>query len=865
MLEKISTTFRIEDKRKRIALAILLFVMGIFLSISFSSFFFTWENDQSELLNKNAFEVLFSNNNAEDPALAESIPSTIQNKAGDLGAIVSKKFIHDWFGIGSFALIFVCFYLMLRLMNIWTNSDGKRCLFIPISLMIMSSLVFGFFANDAFDGNLGGCFGYYFGILLSNILGKFITGLLIVAITITYIIFTFKKSLPFFSQKIQNLKTTKATTQEEVAETEETQEEEIETPNEIIGQQTEYQPNIDGQKEPETIDEPSYEENYSKNEEESIAYEPEEPSVREQEEVEDDEEALQESSKLDYEEEVLEEEEVDYEEDESAPEEENGTKKIDGMNIVNTLDGAEDTSDIKTVMQDYDPKADLSNFKQPDESLLKVYDNDKNAVQIDENEQLENKNLIESTLLSFGVEIENISATVGPTITLYEIVPKAGTRITKIQSLEKDIMMSLSALGIRIIAPIPGKGTVGIEVPNKKRQVVSMFSVLNSKAFKESKMELPVALGKTITNEVYMFDLAKMPHLLVAGATGQGKSVGLNAIVTSLLFKKHPSQLKFVLIDPKMVEFTIYSGLERHFMATYPDGNDIIITDCLKVQQTLKSLVQEMEDRYKLLMEAHCRNIIEYNEKFIKRQLNPNKGHKYLCYIVIIIDEFGDFIMQAGKEIETPIARIAQKARAVGMHLILATQRPSVNIITGVIKANVPGRIAFRTASGVDSRTILDEVGAEGLVGMGDLLVSKGGAKPDRVQCAFVDTPEVERIVNFVQKQQGYGEAMQLPEIKDENNTVISSNSSSGDTGALDELFEDAASIVVMGKSGSTSAIQRKFQVGYNRAGRIMDQLEKHQIVGPYNGSKAREVLVEPFALDQILNDLRQKGILKNI
>lgn len=852
MLEKISHTFLIQDKRKRIALALLLLVIGIFLIVSFVSFFFTWENDQSELLNKNAFEILFSNNDTEDPALAESKPTTIQNSAGKLGAIVSKKCIHDWFGIGSFALIFVCFYLMLRLINIWTNSDWKRYLFIPLSLMIMLSMVFGFFANDAFDGNLGGCFGYYFGIMLSNILGKFITGLVIVAITITYVIFTFKKILPFLSQKIQSWKTPKTTL------TDETETEQTETAD--LVEQIKSEPTIEeaqdmGMEQPEIIDkpEPLYEENFSKIQNETVENEPEEiPSTEIEEDIQNEEEIP----------EI--EDNTEEETEEFVPEEDDTTKTIGGMNIVNTLDGAEDTSDIKTVIQDYDPKADLSRFKQPDESLLKIYDNDKTAVQIDENEQLENKNLIESTLLSFGVEIENISATVGPTITLYEIVPKAGTRITKIQSLEKDIMMSLSALGIRIIAPIPGKGTVGIEVPNKKRQVVSMYAVLNSKAFKESKMELPVALGKTITNEVYMFDLAKMPHLLVAGATGQGKSVGLNAIVTSLLFKKHPSQLKFVLIDPKMVEFTIYSGLERHFMAKYPDGNDIIITDCLKVQQTLKSLVQEMEDRYKLLMEAHCRNIIEYNEKFIKRELNPNKGHKYLAYIVIIIDEFGDFIMQAGKEIETPIARIAQKARAVGMHLILATQRPSVNIITGVIKANVPGRIAFRTASGIDSRTILDEVGAEGLVGMGDLLISKGGAKPDRVQCAFVDTPEVERIVKYVHDQQGYGEPMLLPEIKDENNTIMSSNASAGDIGALDELFEDAANIVVMGKSGSTSAIQRKFQVGYNRAGRIMDQLEKYQIVGPYNGSKAREVLVEPMGLDQILNDLRQKGILKN-
>ncbi|MBO7125526.1 MAG: DNA translocase FtsK, partial [Bacteroidales bacterium] len=533
-----------------------------------------------------------------------------------------------------------------------------------------------------------------------------------------------------------------------------------------------------------------------------------------------------------------------------------------GMVINNTNAAVENTDNIAMEMKDYDPKEDLSRFKQPGVDLLKIYDNDLKQVDVDEDEVLANKNLIERTLQDFGIEIERISSTVGPTITLYEIVSKAGTRISKIQSLEKDIMMNLEALGIRIIAPIPGKGTVGIEVPNKKRQTVSMYSVINSKEFKESTMELPVALGKTITNEVYMFDLAKMPHLLVAGATGQGKSVGLNAIVTSLLYKKHPSQLKFVLVDPKMVEFSIYAGLEKHYMAQYPGEDDIIITDCLKVQQTLNSLVQEMENRYKLLMEAHCRNIIEYNDKFIHRQLNPNKGHKYLAYIVIIIDEFGDFIMQAGKEIETPIARIAQKARAVGMHLILATQRPSVKVITGLIKANIPGRIAFRTASGIDSSTILDERGAEGLTGKGDLLISTG-QKPERVQCAFVDTPEVEKIVAFIQKQAGYGQPMQLPEVKDSSQNAVGSSNSVKASDELDPIFEDAAHLIVSGNSGSTSLIQRNFSLGYNRAGRVMDQMEAHHIVGPAQGSKPREVLVDTIGLEQILNNLREKGMLK--
>lgn len=413
----------------------------------------------------------------------------------------------------------------------------------------------------------------------------------------------------------------------------------------------------------------------------------------------------------------------------------------------------------------YDPKADLPQFKQPEIDLLEIYPNDEQTVEVDYDEQIRNQNLIEKTLSNLGIEIESMKATVGSTITLYEIGPKAGTKISRIKSLKDDFVMSTR--GFRFVAPIPGNETIGIEVPNKNRQTVSMYSVINSKTFKESEMELPVALGKTITNEVYMFDLAKMPHLLVTGSAGQGKSVALNTIITSLLYKKHPSQLKFVLVDAKMVEFSIYEGLKKHYMAQYPGEDDIIITDCQKLEQTLGSLVEEMENRYKLLIDARSRDIIEYNDKFIQGQLNPNKGHKYLPYIVIVIDEYGDFMMQAGKEIETPIVRIAQKSRAVGMHLILATQNPSTKIVTSVIKANIPGRIAFRTASGTDSSRILGERGAEELTGKGDLLISNG-QELERVQCAFVDTPEVKRIVDFIGKQQGYNQPMQLPEVKEQ-------------------------------------------------------------------------------------------------
>lgn len=493
----------------------------------------------------------------------------------------------------------------------------------------------------------------------------------------------------------------------------------------------------------------------------------------------------------------------------------------------------------------YDPHAELSHYMFPSLNLLKQYP-DENKPVIDMEEQQENKEKIVKTLADYGIGIERINATIGPTITLYEIVPKAGIRINKIRNLENDIMLSLAATGIRIIAPIPGKGTVGIEVPNKKSQIVSMHSVIASRKFQEeSKFALPVALGRTITNEVFMFDLAKAPHLLVAGATGQGKSVGLNAIITSLLYKKHPSELKFVLVDPKMVEFNIYAKIEKQYMAKLPDEEDVIITDSTKVIQTLNSLVVEMEERYKLLMKASCRNIVEYNEKFVNRQLNPEHGHRYLPYIVIIIDEFGDFIMVAGKEVEMPISRITQKARAVGMHMILATQRPSVNVITGIIKANIPARIAFRVQSQIDSRTILDTKGADQLVGRGDLLYSNG-QEPVRVQCAFVDTPEVEQITKFVSEQQAYPQAYQLPEYTPEGGDAEGGlRPGEVDTSRLDPMFADVARFVVSQQQGSTSVIQRKFNIGYNRAGRLSDQLEATGIVGPNNGPKGRAVLVQ--------------------
>ena len=520
-----------------------------------------------------------------------------------------------------------------------------------------------------------------------------------------------------------------------------------------------------------------------------------------------------------------------------------------------TANGKSVAGNYGDISTPYDPKRDLENYRYPTLDLLQQYESDGKPF-IDMNEQNANKNRIVDVLRNFGVEISSIKATVGPTITLYEITPAPGVRISRIRNLEDDIALSLSALGIRIIAPIPGKGTIGIEVPNAKPATVSMRSILDSKKFQESTMELPCAVGKTITNEVFMFDLAKAPHLLVAGATGQGKSVGLNAIITSLLYKKHPAELKIVLVDPKKVEFSVYANIENHFLAKIPDDEaDPIITDVTKVVRTLNSLCKEMDTRYDLLKIAQARNIKEYNKKFIERQLNPEHGHRFMPYIVVVIDEFGDLIMTAGKEVELPIARIAQLARAVGIHMIIATQRPTTNIITGTIKANFPSRIAFRVGAMIDSRTILDRPGAQQLIGRGDMLYLNGG-EPVRVQCAFVDTPEVERINQFIAQQQGYISAFELPEPDTDDGE--GGESRDVDMQHLDPMFEDAARLIVREQSGSTSLIQRKFAIGYNRAGRLMDQLEKAGIVGAAHGSKPREVLImDENSLENLLSQWR--------
>ena len=549
---------------------------------------------------------------------------------------------------------------------------------------------------------------------------------------------------------------------------------------------------------------------------------------------------------------------IDFSEDPLAPlkgiEEQEST---DDITVVVGHDPEKaDLSDDRT-LEPYDPKLDLENYKYPSIDLLTHYDNTSSA--IDMEEQRNNKNRIKTVLSNFRVEIlDNTKATIGPTITLYEITPAPGIRISTIRNLEDDIALSLSALGIRIIAPIPGKGTIGIEVPNLKPQMVSMESILNSRKFQETDYELPMALGKTITNEVFIADLTKMPHLLVAGATGQGKSVGLNVIITSLLYKKHPAELKLVMIDPKKVEFSLYAPIVNHFLAQVEGNEDVeepIITDVNKVIQTLKSLCIEMDQRYDLLKKAHARNVKEYNEKFRERQLNPNNGHRYMPYIVVVIDEYGDLIMTAGKEIELPIARIAQLARAVGIHMIIATQRPTANIITGTIKANFPARMAFKVTTGVDSKTILDRTGANQLVGKGDMLLMTG-SEPVRIQCAFIDTNELEDIVHHIAKQQSYASPYLLPEVPLEGDD----DSGIGDVDMthLHPMFEDAARMIVSEQNGSTSMIQRKFAIGYNRAGRLMDQLEKAGIVGPAKGSKPREVLcVSEEQLMMIMDNLR--------
>ena len=776
----------------RLCSGIILSVITLMLVVAFISFFFTGGHDYSIVV---------------QPDARQAMRNEIQNALGLPGAVIARWLVDGTFGIASLAALVALALYSIRLI-MYFPLRRLRLLFIVLFILVWGSITLGFVQQQIGVGSFfrwGGAFGQIVAAWGTSYIQWIGMSLILIATLIIFCIVVdkhFVEHCQQFGHWIAGLFKKKETT--ETFEDEEASTIDLEP---LI-------PTLDPEytEEPEPI--PAIEVN--------IETPQEEETIVEQDPEEQDDVDIN----------VADIQEVELTED--------------------------DPEYLLRKLGPYDPRKDLEHYKFPSLNLLKVYDNETAPV-INQEEQQANANRIVTTLRNFDIEIESIKATVGPTVTLYEIVPKAGIKIAKIQGLENDIMLSLAAIGIRIIAPMPGKGTIGIEVPNEKPQIVSMHSVIASKRFQEEqKMRLPVAIGRTITNEVFTFDLAKTPHLLVAGATGQGKSVGLNAILTSLLYKKHPAELKFVLVDPKMVEFSIYKPLLKHYMAAMPDqdDNDIIITDCQKVINTLNSLVIEMENRYQLLMQAKCRNLEDYNEKFINRHLNPEKGHRYMPYLVIVIDEYGDFIMQAGKEVERPIQRIAQKARAVGMHMILATQRPDVKIVTGTIKANIPTRIAFRTQSVVDSRTVLDCKGADQLIGKGDMLYSASGAIT-RIQCAFVDTPEVENIVSHIEKQQHYFEPYQLPEYVPEGAEGEALAPGSVDLKRLDPMFADVARYTVSKQEGSTSRIQRAFEIGYNRAGKLSDQLEAAGIVGPNKGPKGRDVLIQDMdSLERILQEL---------
>ena len=788
------------NERTNFILGAALFIVAGFMLWAFASFLATGSADISIIETPREGEIL--NQNHE-----------FQNACGSLGAYTAWFFIKRCFGFAAFLIPVYIFLIALRLVRAYEVKLLKWFMCLAI-IMIWCSVTFAKFLEPLFDSacyNPGGDHGLAISQQIEGFVGTPGLTALLALVAISFLAYLSMETIVFIRKIFNPLRYLKK------------------IPMEIhIGKG-------------------------DSNEEPVVENDTEEydvPLVYDNPIKEEIEFNLDSQNKDDIEDVIVKESENDNsdENDDVEMTVEMGEKEeeADGKSV------AADYGDLSTP---YDPKRDLENYRYPTLDLLQKYETDGKPY-IDMEEQTRNKNRIVEVLRSFGVEISSIKATVGPTITLYEITPASGVRISKIKNLEDDIALSLAALGIRIIAPIPGKGTVGIEVPNAKPATVSMESILNSKKFQESTMELPCAVGKTITNEVFMFDLAKAPHLLVAGATGQGKSVGLNAIITSLLYKKHPAEMKIVLVDPKKVEFSVYSSIEKHFLAKIPDDDaEPIITDVTKVIHTLNSLCKEMDTRYDLLKMAQARNIKEYNKKFIDRQLNPQNGHKYMPYIVVVIDEFGDLIMTAGKEVELPIARIAQLARAVGIHMIIATQRPTTNIITGTIKANFPSRIAFRVGAMIDSRTILDRPGAQQLIGRGDMLYLNGG-EPVRVQCAFVDTPEVERINQFIANQQGYLSAFELP--MPDLGEDEGGESRDVDMQHLDPMFEDAARLIVREQSGSTSLIQRKFAIGYNRAGRLMDQLEKAGIVGQAHGSKPREVLImDENSLENLLAQWR--------
>ena len=779
-------------------------IFAVYLLLAFTSFFFTGAADQSILHHPQPGELMQTANQ-------------VKNYAGARGAQVSEYLINECFGIAAYFIVLFLAVMGMKLMRAYQFRIWKWFMSCTI-MMIWFSIGLGYVFDGTFADSFiypGGLHGYNVSRWIASQIGPTGLGLLLLVTAILFCVYLTRETIHIVRKTLHPEFKHKKKKDDEVPD---------ETPAPLE------------ENEPEPIQTPTY------TEPKPVEVDFDLPgTVQKEEEPEPDDFPFPEPQ---VEEPTPTPAQPEMEVIEKAEEETPFT--------VGDAHTEEDEAYQGPALEPYNPRLDLENYKFPHLNLLDHYDETDNN--IDMEEQNANKDRIIEVLRSFDIEISSIKASVGPTVTLYEITPAQGIRIAKIRNLEDDIALSIAALGIRIIAPIPGKGTIGIEVPNAKPRIVPMQAILNSKKFQETTMELPIALGKTITNEVYMVDLAKAPHMLIAGATGQGKSVGLNAIVTSLLYKKHPAELKFVIVDPKKVEFSVYAPIEKHFLAKLPDGDDAIITDVTKVVQTLNSLCVEMDTRYDLLKKAGCRNVKEYNAKFIERKLNPEKGHHFMPYIVIIIDEFGDLIMTAGKEVELPICRIAQLARAVGIHAIIATQRPTTNIITGTIKANFPARVAFRVAAMMDSRTILDRSGAQQLIGKGDMLYLQGN-DPVRVQCAFVDTPEVERIANYISKQQGYPTAFELPEVESEEGE---SSAAEVDMTRLDPMFREAAELVVAHQQGSTSLIQRKFSIGYNRAGRIMDQLERAGIVGAAQGSKARDVLcVDLTDLEMKLNALQ--------
>jgi len=827
-------TFNLQDGRLVKIIGLFFVILSIYFLVAFTSYLFTWEEDQSYVIDANGgWSNLFKS--VEELKQSGVDEPIVQNWLGKFGALLSHQFIYEWFGVASFLFVFVFFVIGYRMLFKVKIFAVEKVLGYSFFFLLFISLAFGFghsfFAKTPHF--LEGEFGYWSNKLLEVQIGRTGVGCLLVFLGLSVLIVAY--NIDFKLPEKQPAPNPRRIIDPEVPENVQLEQEEKSEP-------VEYTLN----------------DRYAnqRKQEQNIVLTPSRFNKEEQEEKEE--------STIPLGTNVLLTPSV------AAPIAASAAATIPAMEITPTpmaetkpeepaftIEKTEEEAKAEDLVEQfgaYDPTLDLSGYKYPHLDLMENYGSNKISVNADELEA--NKNKIVETLNHYNIEIDKIKATIGPTVTLYEIIPAPGVRISKIKNLEDDIALSLAALGIRIIAPMPGKGTIGIEVPNSHPEMVAMRSVLATEKFQQSTMDLPIALGKTISNEVYIADLAKMPHLLVAGATGQGKSVGINSILVSLLYKKHPSQLKLVLVDPKKVELTLFNKIERHFLAKLPGGEDAIITDTKKVVHTLNSLCIEMDQRYDLLKDAMVRNLKEYNEKFIKRKLNPNNGHRFLPYIVLVVDEFADLIMTAGKEVETPIARLAQLARAIGIHLVLATQRPSVNVITGTIKANFPARLAFRVLSKIDSRTILDSGGADQLIGRGDMLLATG-SDLIRLQCAFVDTPEVDRISDFIGNQRGYPDAYLLPEYIDENGE---GSTKEFDPDDRDPLFEEAAQLIVTHQQGSTSLIQRKMKLGYNRAGRIIDQLEGAGIVGPFEGSKAREVLIpDLYALEQFLNNLNEK------